>query len=142
MTYTVTPLYAQLHRWAAAPFVWGLDDCMTRLADWCIANGHPDPMGDLRYSYDSAVSCQKATGFLTDPVGVCSRQFEGVAGLQRGNELRAGDVAVVMRRDNPRMPIGAMWTGTAWAMTGEGGVTTVAPEFVEVLAFWSVGYEA
>lgn len=103
-------------------------------------NGHADPMGELRWTYDGPVSCQRATGFMLDPVGVCSRQFESI-GLQRGNELRAGDVGVVRRLDDPRFPIGAMWTGHAWAMSGETGVVDMDKSMIEVLAFWSVGYE-
>uniref|UniRef100_UPI0040487BD1 DUF6950 family protein n=1 Tax=Yoonia sp. TaxID=2212373 RepID=UPI0040487BD1 len=139
---TVSPLYLTLHKWQSMAHVWGLSDCMTVICDWCVENGHPDPLGDLRWGYDSAISCQKLTGYLTDPLSVCAAQFEGVAGLKRGNALNAGDVGVVRRRDDPRFAYGMLWTGHSWAGLGENGAVTVDASMVEVLAFWSVGYEA
>ncbi len=137
----MTPLFAILHRWSATPHQWGEDDCMTAICDWLVMQGYADPMADLRGCYDDAPSCQRVTGFLRDPVRVAGERF-GAVGLTRGNELRAGDVAIIRRRDDPRLPLGAIWTGMGWAAKGPAGTSTVLPQFVTVEAFWSVGYQA
>lgn len=136
----MTPLYAHLNRLAAVDFAWGEADCMTFGADWLVLCGWPDPMADVRGLYDDPLSCERATGFIRDPVGVTDRRLTAV-GILRGNQLHAGDVAVVMLPGHPR-PVGAIWTGVSWASKGEQGTVTVQPQFVQVLAFWSVGYRA
>jgi len=139
---TPSPLTTLLYQWAATPHVWGLDDCMTAVADWCMACGHPDPLGDLRMAYDGPVSCERVTGFLSDPMRVGARLFEGNAGLLRGNELRVGDVGIIRRHDSLRWPLGAIWLGECWAGKGPQGTTTLDPSVIESLGFWSVGHAA
>ncbi|WP_457645329.1 DUF6950 family protein [Profundibacter sp.] len=138
----MTPIFQELHRWMATPHVWGVADCITVLADWVQVVTGTDPMADVRMTYFDAASCQRETGFMRDPVAVFDK-YAAAAGLQRGNELRAGDIAVIRRRDmvDP-WPVGGLWTGSAWACKGPHGVTTLAPKMVEVIAFWNVGYEA
>jgi hypothetical protein len=136
----MTPLYQELHRWSAVPFEWGETDCMTSLCDWLVLCGWPDPMADLRGIYDDAASCQRATGYIRDPMGVTTRLAESIA-LPRGNDLKAGDVAVI-KVPGPRWPVGALWTGQGWAVKGPTGTTTIRAGLVEILAFWSVGYQA
>ena len=137
----MTPLYAMLHRWSATEHVWGEADCMTSVCDWLVFCGWPDPMADLRGCYDSAASCQRLTGFIRDPLTVTCERF-GAVGLRRGNDLRVGDVAVIRRRDDPAVPLGALWTGVSWAAKGLTGTATINAKLVDVLAFWSVGYDA
>lgn len=137
----MSPLFAELHRWAATPHVWGLDDCMTSVCAWIEAQTGVDPMGEFRAAYDGPVSCERVTGFLSDPVAVCARQFEGLAGLSRTDVPAPGDVAVIVLGADARWPHGALWLGDCWAVKGEGGATTVHPALVHPLAIWSVGYE-
>ena len=138
----MTPLIVELHRWMGLPHIWGETDCMMVLGDWVEKVTGIDPAADLRFTYDSRGSCQKETGFYRDPVGVAAKYFEGVANLKRGNDLRAGDVAIIIRLDGVRPePSGAVWLGTAWGCKGPNGTTTLSPKLVQVQAFWSVGYE-
>lgn len=137
----MSPLYAELHRWAGQAHDWGRCDCMTTVCDWIASRTGMDPMADLRLAYSSPAECQRLTGFLHDPLAAVSPRFEA-AGLTLGNELRPGDVGILRRRDDPRWPVGGLWLGEAWGCKGPDGTTTLAPAMVEVLAFWSVGYEA
>jgi hypothetical protein len=131
-------LYAHLNRLAAVDFAWGDADCMTAVCDWLVLCGWPDPMADVRGLYHDPLSCERATGFIRNPVGVTDRRFAAI-GVVRGNQMHAGDVAIVQLPGHPR-PVGAIWTGASWAAKGERGTVTVQPQFVQVLAFWSVGY--
>ena len=133
-------LYAHLHRQSAVDFAWGEADCMTFGADWLVLCGWPDPMADVRGLYGDALTCERATGFIRDPVGVTGRRLAAI-GIVRGNQLHAGDVAIVRLPGHPR-PVGAIWLGEAWAVKGERGTTTVHPQFVAVEAFWSVGWRS
>jgi len=136
----MTPIYRELHRWSALPFTRGETDCATCIADWLMVCGWPDPMADVRGLYEDDLTCERATGFVRDPMGSVSRRLAAI-GLPRGNELRAGDVALIRVR-GIRLPVGALWTGQAWAAKGPDGTTTIRPELVDVLGFWSVGYSA
>lgn len=139
----MSPIFQELHRWMGMPHIWGQSDCITVLADWIEKVTGIDPMADVRMTYHDAGSCQRETGFLRDPITAVAKYVEGVAGLKRGNELHVGDVAIIRRRDDQaQVPLGALWTGSAWACKGPKGATTLSPKLVEILAFWSVGYEA
>ncbi len=138
----MTRPYLELHRWQATPFVWGESDCMIVLADWVLAVTGKDPARDLRGLYDDRVSCQRATGFFTEPLALLEQAFGGVAGLPRGNELRVGDVALLRASEGGRpAPVGGLWMGDCWGCKGPDGVTTIRPELVELVAFWSVGFQ-
>lgn len=140
----MTPLYAELHRWATLPFVWGETDCMLCLADWVHRVRGVDPAAEIRGTYDSRGSCQRETGFLRDPVAAVERCLASVGGLPRVPEPRKGDVAVIAYHDGERMQVaGGIWLGEAWGCKGPNGTTTLSPRMVvDVLAAWSVGYEA
>ena len=114
---------------------------MLVLADWVQRVTGIDPADAVRLTYHDPGSCQRETGFLRDPVGSATRCFEGVAGLKRGNVLEVGDVAVLRRLDDPRWPVGGLWTGASWGCKGSEGTTTLAPRIVAIQAFWNVGYE-
>lgn len=149
----MTPLYAELHRWAALPHAWGQCDCMLVLGDWVARVRGVDPFAALRGTYDSPLTCERATGFLSDPVPVAARHLQGGAGLARVDlfdpadpdapallsRLAPGDIAVIRRRDDPRWPMGALWTGRCWACKGPNGTTTLHPALVQPLAAWRVG---
>jgi hypothetical protein len=34
-----------------------------------------------------------------------------------------------------------MWLGDCWGCKGRNGVVTIWPEFVNLVAFWSVGFQ-
>jgi hypothetical protein len=148
----MTPLNALLHRWAAAPFVWGQLDCALGIADWYLYLHDLDPAAHLRGQYHDARSCQRLCGWFSDPVAVIEGCLATVGGLPRvedGATLRPGDVAVI---DAPvegrRSPVGAIWLGEAWGIKGQRedcggrGATTLHPHVAPVLAAWGMGYVA
>lgn len=156
----MNPLYQELHRWSTKPFVWGETDCITCLADWVMRVGGAnldadrgipgiDPAALIRGTYDSRGSCQRETGFLRDPVKTVDEGLATIrssAGLLSRVEIPTrGDIAVIVVTDGDgrRGPCGALWLGEAWACKGPTGTTTLSPMMVhEVLAIWSIGYEA
>ncbi|UWQ59970.1 hypothetical protein K3722_07520 [Leisingera caerulea] len=141
----MTPLYQELHRWMALPFIWGVTDCMLVLADWIERVQGADPAAHIRGTYDSRGSCQRETGFLRDPVEAVDRCLATIGGLARAKEPQCGDIAVIVIRDaDGRVsPCGAVWLGTSWGCKSPNGTTTLKPIAVlQVLAIWSVGYEA
>ncbi|GAA6190896.1 hypothetical protein [Phaeobacter sp. NW0010-22] len=140
----MTPLYQELHRWSALPFIWGESDCMLCLADWVQRVRGVDPAAHIRGTYDSRGGCQRETGFLRDPVAAVEGCLGTIGGLERVGDPRTGDVAVIMVRDAEGRvsPCGAVWLGTAWGFKGPHSTTTLHPRAVqEVLAIWSVDYE-
>ncbi|WIY23357.1 DUF6950 family protein [Parasedimentitalea psychrophila] len=141
----MTPLYQELHRWAAKPFIWGETDCMLCLADWVLRVTGRDPAAAVRGVYDSRGSCQRETGFLRDPVMAVEACLATIGGLPRVDTPQPGDMAVLMVRDPDGRcsPCGALWLGSAWGCKGPQGATTLSPQAVcDVLAIWGVGYEA
>ncbi|MBT9387015.1 hypothetical protein KM176_24455 [Pseudooceanicola sp. CBS1P-1] len=145
----MTPLYTFLHRQMSVPFVWGGfgggSDCMLMLADWFAdCHGH-DPAEELRFAYDSAPSCQRATRFFSDPVAVVAHVAERRGGLARVAAPQKGDIAVLRFVDAGRaVSVGGICLGNAWAMKTEGarggGVHTRDAALVEVLAAWGMHY--
>lgn len=135
----MTPLWLEINRWAVTPWEWGRMDCMLSLADWCVAQGWPDPADDVRLTYGSAGECQRATGFLRDPLTVTQRCFGG-AGLPVVAEAAVGDIAVL--KFGPTQHVGGVWTNLGqWASKDEMGVTYYRPAMVpQVLRVWGVGY--
>lgn len=141
----MTPLYAEIHRWATMPFVWGESDCITVLADWVARVHGRDPMENIRGTYDSRASCQRETGFFRDPVGTIDAALETIGGLPRVDEPSPGDIAVIrVAEEGGRVsPCGALWLGTCWACKSQRGAITLRPDMVHgVLAIWGVSYEA
>lgn len=135
-------LYAHLHRWMAEPFVWGgsdrigASDCMLVLADYLVSLGYPDLGAKWRGQYDSRLSCQKVTGFLTDPVKVVAEGCATVPIPMTDNPKR-GDIGVVRvaTAEGVYTP-GAIYLGKNWAFKGEHRVV-IGPA-IDVLAAWSV----
>ena len=129
-------LYAHLHRWMAEPFVWGKSDCILSLADYVISLGHPDPAAKWRGTYDSALSCQRVSGFLNDPVRLIE---EGVAplGFRRVQAAERGDIGVIKVADSGKLvATGAICLGINWAVRGERSLV-IGPA-AEVVAVWRV----
>lgn len=136
----MTPLYQEMHRWLGMPFIWGESDCMIVLGDWIERIHGIDPVADLRYTYDSPGTCQRMTGFFTDPVSTVAEFAEVKAGLVRRDGLACkGDVGV-LRIGGGRMDVaGGLFTGKSWAVKAPNGATTLKP--LEVLAVWDSRYE-
>lgn len=133
-------LYKEIHSWLSKPFIWGERDCMIVLGDWVKTVHGIDPVADIRYAYDSQFSCQRLTGFFTDPVGTVAKFAEEKAGLKRTENPVKGDVGVIeVPVDGKLQPAGAIFTGKSWAVKAPQGATTITP--IRVLAAWSVGYE-
>ncbi|MFY0620036.1 DUF6950 family protein [Shimia sp.] len=132
-------LYRELHRWMAMPFDWTDANCAFCVADWIKQVRGVDPAAADRFTFADMASCQRATGFFSDPVGVFAERIEA-AGLTRGNELKAGDVGI-LEVAGERTALAGVFTGSSWAFKGPNGTTTRRPDQVRVLAFWSVGYE-
>lgn len=129
-------LYAHLHRWMAEPFVWGQSDCMLVLADYLVSLGHSDIGAKWRGTYDSALSCQRVSGFLTDPVRPLAEGCASI-GLPRTDDPQRGDIGVIrVAVDGSIKAVGAVFLGGNWAVKGEHRVVIGAP--LEVLAAWRV----
>ena len=137
----MTPLYAEIHRWAALPFEWGHADCMTVLCDWIHRVRGVDPARDVRGTYYDLLSCERATGYIRQPVETAARHFEGIAGLKRTGAPVRGDVGVLLLAgQGSARACGGLCLGETWCMKTEGaaGTTTMVPS--QILAAWSVGY--
>lgn len=145
----MTPLYAMMHRWASEPFVWGWSDCaLCAIADWHMALHGSDPAAHLRGTYDSPQSCQRVTGWFTDPVKVVEDALATVGGRPRVDTPALGDVAIIRipQAGGKTTPVAAIWLGDCWGVRCEDGAIdnrksmTVGP-MVPVLAVWEFGYE-
>jgi hypothetical protein len=133
-------LHKHINSWLSKPFIWGECDCMLVLADWVLLVTGKDPAHDMRYTYDSRMSCQRETGYFTDPVKTVARCFEQNAGLQRTDNPVKGDVGVVEVPVDGRIQMaGGLFTGKSWAFKAPHGATTMQP--IRVVAAWSVGYD-
>jgi hypothetical protein len=122
----------------AQEFIWGQTDCMLVLADYLIDLGYDDIGDKWRGTYDSALSCQRVSGFLTDPVKPL-REGANRLGLPETDEPKRGDIGVIHVWDSRRLKaVGAAFLGQNWAVKGESKVL-VGPAF-SVLAAWSVAH--
>ena len=139
MTYTMTPLFAELHRWARLPFIWGESDCALVVCDWVHAVRGVDPGASLRFAYGTAGELQRLTGFFTDPLGVVTPLMVA-AGLLKTDAPSRGDVGMLLRPRAPgnATPHAALCLGDVWAVKSETGVTAYRP--TKILRAWSVGY--
>lgn len=130
---TMHPSYLEAHRWMGTPFVWSEDDCMVALANYLVRLGYPDIAAKWRGTYDSAFTCNRASGFLTDPVAPLA---EGVATipLDTTDMQERGDIGVI--KFAGQRPTGALYLGANWAVRGERAVH-IGPAQI-VLAAWEV----
>lgn len=122
-------------------FAWGIDDCVTLSADWVSEVSGFDPMLDLRGRYDSLASCQRVTGFLTNPLVVIGPRMERLPIIQAGDAQR-GDVALVVSAIVGGMHAhGAICLGDSkWMARAPAGLTVLHP--VKVVAAWRLGQVA
>lgn len=136
----MTPLYVEINLWLPRLFVWGESDCMTVLADWIHKNRGVDPMSEVRGKYNSYLSCQRVTGFFSDPVNVMD-SYVKKAGLEiNQGAARRGDVGVLLCPSEGKLqPVGGLCLGHNWAVKAPKGATTLKPP--QVLASWDMAYE-
>ena len=125
--------YVEAHRWMGTPFIWSEDDCMVALANYLVRLGYIDIAAKWRGTYDSAYTCNRASGFLTDPVKPLA---EGVAmiPLVATDAPERGDIGVI--KFEGQRPTGALYLGKNWAVRGE-RMVHVGPAQI-VLAAWEV----
>jgi len=134
-------LYRFLNQQIGRPFVWGENDCCLILADWIREVYGYDPAEHLRFTYDSASSCQRHTRFFTNPVSVVASMAEDVCNFSRTDSFVKGDVGILyLPVDKKMTPVGGIFTGKSWAVKAPDGVTTLQPH--EIKAVWGVGYGA
>jgi hypothetical protein len=92
MRMTLSEYLASLARRRWQP---GKLDCGVFLADWLVACGHPDPIADVRGSYDSERGflrvLRREGGFLA----ACAARLARIGAVET-DRLTAGDIAVVM----------------------------------------------
>lgn len=135
----MTLLHAHLSRWLSQEFSYSDRNCAFVAADWIKVVRGVDPAADDRHLFSDQAGCQRATRYFSDPVACVGARMDRY-GIPRGNDLRPGDVGVV-RLPGMACPIVAIWAGTAWVYLPPQGAGSTRGDLVEVLAFWSVGYD-
>lgn len=113
----------------------GIFDCVTMPAEWCIANGYPDPMAHRRGAYDSEEQAQE---FIREAGGLVALldRFLGAVGIAgRDGEPQPGDIGVISIRGEEA---GGIFTGQRWALVGERGLIFVTIDAEHVAKAWSV----
>lgn len=108
--------------------VYGVHDCCTFPADWCMLNGWPDPMADWRDGYIDASAAED--GLL--PL-FASGMFG--AGIPATKDFIEGDVGVVGILGQEA---GAIFTGRRWALIAPRGLAFASLEPASVLKAWRV----
>jgi len=112
----------------------GSVDCSTVLADWAIANGHPDPAATLRGSYNDEIGWKLivvARGGLLPLVNdLCAR-----AGFVATDEVARGVIGIAGSLRHPVRQWGAIYDGDRWLLrSAEGFGATTAP----ILGMWVI----
>lgn len=123
-------------------FEWGRCDCMSVLADWIAHVRGVDPVEHIRGQYHDALSCERLTGFVSDPVAAVQACLDTIGGLERVRAPQTGDIAVLLvaTGKDERHACG-LWMGAGWAVKGEQGATYLRPaDVIGELAVWRVGY--
>lgn len=120
------------------PFVWGRSDCSLAIADWAVANGHPDAAADLRGAYSTESECRgllAARGGLVETVQQCA----SLLGLRPLHEPEFGCIAVVGSPHNPDRQWSAIWQGFSWLVRwGDESGARWVPFTAKSLAMWRI----
>lgn len=109
-------------------------DCAAICAEWCVANGLPDPMAHWRGAYDS----EEDGVALAEKAGGLAALFDaGLSsiGVSRSKDPRAGDIGVLSIDGHQS---GAIFTGKRWAFVLDRGIGFASVEPEAVVASWSV----
>lgn len=123
----------------ATPHVWGVSDCSLMVADWCVANGYPDPAAELRGTYATEAECRailEARGGLSNVVAACA----SLAGLAAIHEPEFGCVAVIGSPSRQSRQWSAIWNGHKWMVRwlSADGRPMWAPFIAKPLGMWRV----
>lgn len=137
----MTPLYALMHRWAVAPFAWGQSDCALCAADW-VGDCHGiDIAAQFRGRYFDAASCERVTGWFSDPVAAMTSAFEPLGGLAQVDTPQPGDVGILpLPSDTRILPVAGVFLGSCWGVKGPSGATTIGPRLARPVAIFEVGH--
>ena len=137
----MTPLQAEMHRWARMPFVWGESDCVLVCADWVRQCRGVDPAASMRGAYSSPQELNRRFGWLYDPLAVLEPRMTD-AGLPATETPLVGDVGLVLQSSGGGVQAwhqGGVCLGNGiWAVKGMEGVGAHVP--AHILRAWSVGY--
>ncbi len=113
---------------------WGTADCSLVLADWAMANGHPDPAVSLRGAYTDELGWQRivvARGGLFPLVSdICAR-----AHLPPANVPGRGVIAVIGAPHSALRQWGAIHNGERWLVRNADGFV---PMTARALGMWVV----
>jgi hypothetical protein len=109
-------VYRHLHKSLATPFQWSESDCYVDVANYLFERTGYDCATRFRGKYHDALSCQKISGFLTNPIKPledCLSEFP----LKITTKPERGDIGIVtiMHAGKPS-PIGGVFLGKNWAM--------------------------
>jgi hypothetical protein len=141
MSLTRTPLWAthELHGFlrerAAAPFVWGGNDCCLFPADAILAMTGVDIAAEFRGRYTTAIGAKRAIRSVArgatvgDAVAWCAQQH-GLAELPHPRCAQRGDL-VVLEEDGRDMAGLVGLNGRELVAVGEGGLVTFPIEQVK-----------
>lgn len=108
--------------------VYGEWDCCTFPADWCIANGWPDPMADWRAGYVDASPADD--GLL--PLFAAGMADAGLPVIDEPGEGDVGVIAVFGQE------AGAIHTGRRWALVAPRGLAFISADPAIVVRAWRV----
>lgn len=73
-------------------FAYGANDCATLMADWLVRLGLPDPMADLRGSYETHAGWRRVSRREGGMLASCRRRF---VLIEETRAPVAGDVALI-----------------------------------------------
>lgn len=120
------------------PFSWGLHDCCTFGTNWCVENGHTDPMARWRHNYTTE---DGADALIASDHGLEQMWLLGMidAQIPECDEARLGDVGLVRAHaTNGVETVAAIYGGRRWHMLSHAGLycASIAPE--HVIRTWRV----
>lgn len=125
-------LDAFLEDMARRPFVDGEADCVLTVADWVVANGHPDPAAPFRGRYRTALGRERIVRREGGLLAVME------AGAKRSDLIETqtperGDVGLIEMRGQQ---LAAIRQGRLWAIKSSRGLTAEPAD--RVIKAWSV----
>jgi hypothetical protein len=122
-----------MHSRAAAPFQWGVNDCLMFAADAVVACTGTDPAAELRGTYSDAMTARRMLEALGGTASICDDLFER---FQATGLARLGDVGLMAMPNGREVAI--VCGGNSWhAPAEEGGLAGYPFDAVQVA--WRVG---
>lgn len=121
MTTRSERLTAFLAEGCRLPFAWGERDCCLWPADWILAERGLDPAAELRGAYRSPLACRRLLRLGGGLLAVTSAEMRA-AGLAGTAAPVLGDVGII---ETAAGPMGAVCTGSAWALKTVEGIVLV-----------------